>query len=375
MSAFRTPEMAFVAAAAAWPRQPQDLAALARIAAQGPDWDLVARLARVHHVVALVADALATLPDAPQLRAALAAEARPMLGIALRQARESARLVALLGRHLIATTVLKGAATAATAFGRPGLRQSVDIDLLVPQSQVSAAAALLSGEGYELEGELRDALRRGQKDLVFYHQATDTTLELHWRLFQNPRLLPVPPQTVPVAILPGREVPTLPPLEEAIYLCAHGGEHGWARLKWLADLTALIRSGRIDAASLYDAARRRRLSRMVGPGLVLAHRVHGAPLPPALERDMARDWRMRRLVELSWQCLAGAEDGRELTEREGGTTLKNLSHYLFSADPRNLWHEMRYDLLDRPEGQGLLARIAGLAARLLARKPAAGAPA
>ncbi|MDF8332459.1 nucleotidyltransferase domain-containing protein [Novosphingobium cyanobacteriorum] len=375
MMPFRTPEMAFVAAACAWPRGPADLATLNRIAAGKPDWQLVARLARVHHVVALVADALASLPEAPPLRASLAAEAMPLLGIALRQAHETARLVALLGSHLIPTTVLKGAATAARAFGRPGLRQSIDIDLLVPQSQVSAASALLSGEGYVLEGDLQDALRRGHKDLLFHHPGTDTTLELHWRLFQNPRLLPVPAQTVPVEILPGRDVATLPPLEEAIYLCAHGGEHGWARLKWLVDLTALIRCGRIDAQELYETARRRRLTRMVGPGLVLAHRVHGTPLPPALERDMARDWRMRRLVDLSWQCLAGAEDGRELTEREGGTTLKNLSHYLFSADPRNLWHEMRYDLLDRPEGQGLLARIAGLATRLLIRKPAAGAPA
>lgn len=375
MSAFRTPEMAFVAAAAAWPRDDADRAAMATHATQVSDWDRVLRLARVHQVIALVADAASAAAEVePSLipaetRVALTAEARSLLALALLQAHETARLAAMLATQGVAASALKGAATAMAAFGKQGLRHATDIDLLVAEDDVPRALAALTGEGYAINGDLAEAKRRGHKDVVLRHPLRGITLELHWRLFQNIRLMPVPNTRVIVDVLPGSPVTTLSPLDEALYLAAHGGEHGWARLKWLADLTALLRRGAVDATTLYETARKRGLARMVGPGLVLAHRIHGTPLPSRLARDCARSWRLRRLIALSWQCLCGAEDGRELTERNGATTAKNLSHYLFSTDPRALWYELRFDLLDRPEGQRLPARAAMLAMRLLHRAP------
>ncbi|MEO0031217.1 MAG: hypothetical protein RIS94_975 [Pseudomonadota bacterium] len=364
MMAPRTSELAFVTAACAWPRLPGDIATLHGCARAEIDWPLVTRLATTHQVTALVADALALVEAPRPARAALAQAAHPLLGEALRHAHETHRLVALLDAAGIPATVLKGAATAITAFGRQGLREAIDIDLLVAPDLVPPALATLLREGYHVEGDLRAARQRGHKDLLLYHPGRAVTLELHWRLFQNPRVLPVPTDRVPVAVLPGRDVPALAPLDEALYLCCHGGEHGWAKLKWLADITALLRAGRVDATALYAHARSRRLARMVGPGLLLAHRLHATPLPEALAADLVGDWRMRCLGSMAWSALAGDEDGLPLEQRPRATTLKNLSHYLFSADPRRLWHEARYDLLDRPPGQSLPRRLGTLATRL-----------
>lgn len=345
MSPFRTPEMAFVAAATLWPRGEVERDAMAALAKTGLNMPLLGKLARRHHVSALVASAMP---------GGVVDDARPLLTQALRHALETARLSGMLEDAGVQVIVVKGAATALSAFGQHGCREALDIDLLVPPDQVGTARRVLEGCGYRA----RSAPRAHEKDLALHHPETRMIVELHWRLFQNPRVLADAAHSHRRAdLLPGRSVAVLDPTVEALYLCCHGGEHGWERLKWLADIAALIRSGQIDAATLYDEARRRRLARMVGPGLLLAHRVYATPLPPMLARDLKRDWRLRRLAAVAWDCLAGAEDAAELADREGAATRKNLSHYLFSADPRRLWHEARYDLLDSPSGESFGARL------------------
>lgn len=342
---FITAEMACLAAATLWPRGEAERERLAEMALMGLDMTLLARLARRHHVSALVASAL---PDCP------IAAPPSLLAKGLRHARETARLSLLLEAAGVPVVVLKGAATALTAFGQHGYREALDIDLLVPPEHVAAALRVLEASDYHADHPpgARD------KDLAMHHADTGMIVELHWRLFQNPRVLGDAALSArQIDLLAGCPVTVLDPLVEALYLCCHGGEHGWERLKWLADISALIRNGSVEVDALYTQARRRRLSRMVGPGLLLAHRVHGTPLPGALARDLKRDWRMRRLASVAWDCLAGAEDGTELAERDGATTRKNLSHYLFSADPRRLWHEARFDLFDGPVNERFGARL------------------
>jgi len=351
---FLTAEMAFLAAATRWPRGEAERERLAELAQVRLDMPLLARLARRHHVSAFVASAMPACP---------VAEAPTLLAKGLRQARETARLSGLLEAAGLQVTVLKGAATALVAFGQHGYRQALDIDLLVPPDQVEAALRVLKQWGYHADTPpgVHD------KDVALHNADTGVIVELHWRLFQNPRVLgDAGHATRRIDLLPGRQVSALHPLVEALYLCCHGGEHGWERLKWLADVAALLHGGQVDADALFGEARRRHLSRMVGPGLLLSHRIYETPLPAALARALKRDWRMRRLADVAWDCLVGAEDGTELLDREGTVARKNLSHYLFSADPRRLWHEARFDLSDGPPGEHFGTRLLRILARLRA---------
>lgn len=59
-------------------------------------------------------------------------------------------------------------------------------------------------------------------EALFKHRASALFLELHWRLTDK------------------RARPILGDGELFAYLCLHGARHGWARLKWLADVAAWL---------------------------------------------------------------------------------------------------------------------------------------
>ena len=68
-------------------------------------------------------------------------------------------------------------------------------------------------------------------------------IDLHWRLFRN-SFLPANARLEEVGEdwinLGCERIPTLPALRLLLYLCVHGALDGWLRLKWLADIGALL---------------------------------------------------------------------------------------------------------------------------------------
>ena len=70
-------------------------------------------------------------------------------------------------------------------------------------------------------------------------------IDLHWRLFRN-SFLPANARLAEVGedwiMLGSERIPTLPAPRLLLYLCVHGALDGWLRLKWLADIAALLRT-------------------------------------------------------------------------------------------------------------------------------------
>jgi hypothetical protein len=68
-------------------------------------------------------------------------------------------------------------------------------------------------------------------------------IDLHWRLFRN-AFLPANARLEEVGEdwihLGSERIPTLPVQRLLLYLCVHGALDGWLRLKWLADIGALL---------------------------------------------------------------------------------------------------------------------------------------
>ena len=313
-----TAEFALVAAATRWPLDAAAASRIRAIAATVTDWPRVAMIVDRHRVAGLFAAGIGALcPDAAT-RATIHALARDSAVQELQSVFETLRLVRVLEAAGIPVRVLKGASAAILAFGRFGLRYSMDIDLLVARSSVAHAATLLDAQGYvriEPPADAGAAMLRARmaryKDLAFEHPDTGILIELHWRLFQNPYLLRGADldAQAQMQLVPGASVAVLPRDQAILYMFAHGTEHGWARLKWLADIGALFAA---------EPAQR-----------------------------------------------VGEEDGRELEHLPHATTRKNLSHYLMSRDPRFLLHELRYDLLDRtPDDAAGASRLRRVARRL-----------
>lgn len=312
-TAWRAPAFAMTALCCRWPATADRDAAIGATALSSADWAAVVALARRHRVAGLVHEALRSAGVRPPDEAAeaLAGEALAVAARSLAHAAETARLQALFDTAGIANLALKGAALEILAYGRLGLKSAWDIDLLVEEAAVDAARAVLEGEGYRFvapaPAERFEDWRPMSKEAVF--AGPRATVELHWRLVDSPRLLPgIGARSAAQAVRIGgaTEVRTLARDTLFAYLCVHGASHGWSRLKWLADLAALI-SGDDDAG----IERLWRRSQDLGAGaasaqaLLLAERMLGRSLAPRLRHALRTDPKARLLVRLALAALAG----------------------------------------------------------------------
>ncbi len=190
--------------------------------------------------------------------------------------------------------VFKGVPLAIAAFQQPTLRHAGDIDLLVSEKDIFAASEILRAAGYvrvEPQAVLTPRRLRSylahQKDFSYEHPVTGAAIDLHWRLFRNP-WLPANARIEQLGVdwvdLGSERIPTLPAPSLLLYLCVHGALDGWLRLKWLADIGALLHS---MSAEQLEAAAELAVARQALPefsaAILLCHDLLGHHL---LGRDM-----------------------------------------------------------------------------------------
>ena len=250
-------------------------------------------------------------------------------------ANELGRLTNLLAASSIAPIVLKGLTVAVHAYRQVGLRQNFDIDLLVEPDEVAQSIAILEAQGYHqiepadrVTGRSLELWMRSHKEMAFVHGQRRFVVELHWRLLDN-QLLADALQDLkaePLRLPTGAKVRSLPPEAAFLYMAAHGAQHAWSRLKWLADFNAVatqLKPGRVSA--LYELHRHGRIGPALAQGLRLREIYFSATVPECLHQDLIANWRLRALVTLALHVIGG--EG-ELEARVFGSTLKTLSHYL-----------------------------------------------
>jgi hypothetical protein len=163
---------------------------------------------------------------------------------ALMGAAEAVRLTRALQDAGVPVLAFKGPALAASVHGDIAVRQSKDIDLLVPPERFAQAMRLCQHAGYQIvppcpdpdDPDLRLWIRRS-KDVVMSSGSTGVLLELHCRPVGNRRLARrLDLWSGAVSIPLGDAKVALPaPSREALYayLCIHGASHAWFRMKWL----------------------------------------------------------------------------------------------------------------------------------------------
>ena len=331
------PEFELVAACCRWPAD-EEVDARIRVAAEGVDWPTVRAVSMRHRVDALVAQALkrAGVEMPNDVAGALQGGATRTLVDNLRLAAECGRLRSGLEAAGVKPLFVKGVTLAALAYGSLAYKHGWDIDLLVSQGEVEQAAAALEAAGYELV--LPQAVRsreriaewhRHWKESVWKHRRSGVHAELHTRLSDNPSILSgvgpeSPRQEVEVAS--GIALPTLAREQLFAYLCVHGASSAWFRLKWIADLGALIGAaspGEIER--LYRRSQELGAGRASAQGLLLAHRLLATAIPPDLLAELEGDRVNRWMTSLALRKLAGRTVTREVTETPLGTATIHLS--------------------------------------------------
>src|SRR4051794_5586707 len=224
------------------------------------EWHEFLRLVDRHRVAPLVqSSGWFDQGDAPpEVREAVLAIARRAGAKSLRALALARDAIAALADAGVSAVVLKGVALAAGAYGSVSARAVGDVDVLVAPDAVRAAVDALREAGFEWLGfhAPRDPERYEQVSAVLDRPARfplrcvtllardELRLELHWRLFVNSRLMSVDPGWVEapeVVDVGGVPLPTLPAGAEWMYVLVHGSNHFWARMQWLADVTALAR--------------------------------------------------------------------------------------------------------------------------------------
>jgi hypothetical protein len=184
--------------------------------------------------------------------------------------------LAELGIEVLA---LKGLAMGRLFYPSPALRPMSDVDLLVPERKAEAALRSLLASGWSRApnarlprppGDLPASFRRFKHGVALRNDA-GLELDLHWHASYAccwdgaddgfwARSEPFS--------LGERTLRTLDPTDHLLQTCVHGIRfNGVAPMRWVADATMIIESGRVDWPGLVERAAELRVSSVVGDGI------------------------------------------------------------------------------------------------------------
>jgi len=347
-------EFALAAACCRWPRDAAADALVTALAAEIEDWPRFVRIVRRQRVEGLVHHALGRSGAAVPAKVSeeIGADARAIARQNLTFAAESARLLALFGEAGIPLIFVKGVTLAVLAYGTLGVKKGWDVDIAVLPEQAEAAAAVLAAAGYVRtipDPALSDAQFRiwvrHWKESVWRHRGKNIHVELHTSLVDNARLLPgvgARSAAQQVEIAPGLSLPTLRREELFAYLCVHGASSAWVRIKWLADVAALLGAGdSAETERLYRASQLLGVGRASAQALLLCAELLATPLPPALAAELRADPINRYLARAALGMMAGANEEREADERLLGTLPTHFTQLLLLKGWRYKLSELR----------------------------------
>jgi hypothetical protein len=358
-----SPEFRLAVATCVWPRGPYRTHRIATALDQRIDWDLFLRVAQRQRMQGLAYDGLSKhvdrVPEATMN--ALQISASRLANKSVLLAGETVRITRKLQAAGIPSACLKGASLSTLTFGDVALRHSRDIDLLVQPSDVSAADEVLQAAGYRMTmpiGPHTGAQKRMwtmlKKHFEYEHAESGRQLELHWRLSDNPGMFTTeiqPSSWVDVPVAGSLSVPGLPRREMLLHLCVHGASHMWCRLKWIADIGALLAQEDGDAVrSLQEDATIRGCLRSVNQALLLSHQLFHSP---AVDLGLSHDRTARLLVKSAIEAMTQGDAAVEVHDVAFGTTRIALARLRLKRDWKFRFDELRFALVDESDRQNL----------------------
>lgn len=306
-----------ICACVRWPPSPSRAAAIRNAAATEIDPDLLARVARRHDVAIPVAAALRDADVAVPARLDRIAARRRLQ--ALEQVGATIALDGRFAAAAIPVLVMKGVALSQRLYGSALMRGAADIDLAVRIDDVERAWGVMHDAGYAMRiprqalsgGALRTFLWAA-KDSLHRHAATGTIVELHWRVSDDLSKVALPSEDrwQAIRVSATAQLRMLGDDDLFAYLCTHGAAHLWARLKWLADIAALVGGTADGGARYWASARAAGAERPAASALMLANRLLGTALPDGFVAP--RSWRLRLLNRLALRVMLAGDGATEL---------------------------------------------------------------
>lgn len=347
-------EFVLAAACSRWPPSDSRNSAIEVAATSPVDWEKFVRVATRQRVIGLAHDGLkrarVAVPGA--IAKAIAEAASAQLRQNLIFAGEVVRIQRAFDEHKLAVTFFKGVPTAIDIYGDIAIRHSKDLDLLVSQDRMALAEWILETLGYRRvappagigSARVQTLLLMG-KDFVYAHKDNPSLeVELHWRLFNNAEFMRTLAGAGSRRSYPALDnvcLTTFSNDDQFAYLCAHGGSFAWCRLKWLADIGALLsREEPRSLRRLYESAAERGAARPAAQAILLCRRLLGTDVPDDLAELLHRDSVVRRLEELAITAMIQGGAEAEPYDLPSGMNPINRSLWLMGGSVRYLYGEV-----------------------------------
>jgi hypothetical protein len=152
-----------------------------------------------------------------------------------------------------------------------------------------------------------------------------------------------PPRRVPIGS--GVALDTLTDDDLFAYLCAHGANHCWYRLKWLADVGALLApKSESEIVQVYKAAEERGVGPAAAQALLLCRRLFATPVPDELLVQLRASSQARWLEQIALWAMTSGNEEVVPPELPFGSTRITFSHYLLRLNWRYWLKELRIQL-------------------------------
>lgn len=323
-----------MAACCIWPPSLRRNDEIKRAAAETIDWNKFLQLVTRHRVAGLAHHGLSSVEQnmPSTIAESLAEQAKSIASQNLSHAAETRRLQRLFDEASIPVVFVKGVSLGVLVYGSLGLKHGKDIDILAPPAFSEQTLKLLEEFDYRLcqpycqfgEGR-RHLLFRYSKDAALINSRSGVEVELHWGLTDNPLLLQNVDCASPKQIVaPTKDcgIRTLNDRDLFAYLCVHGAMHGWSRLKWLADVGALVaQRDDVEIVALYRHAQACGAGLCAGQTLLLCEQLLDWKLPAALKIELYGNKRLGQLAAAAMSVMSAA-----VVEIEGNLGDKIRAH-------------------------------------------------
>ena len=294
--ASRAAAWALVVACARHAASTGDLATVHAAADAVTDWDDALALVRRHRLSPWLVRALSHpgAPRDPRARAEL--ESAADAANALAKVRQLTRLCSALARAGVPALPYKGPLLSLQLYGDLALRNSIDLDLVVPRASYRRARDVMLAEGFPPRGG--HTLRQERALFGWLGHASfgvrdDDFVELHWRFAPRPFPFALQPADAmrrgTVVTVAGVQLTQMADDDLLVTLAMHGARHLYEQLEWLAGCVRLLQ--RIDASAdvLLAHASRLHARRMLLTSVAVAQRLLQFTPSPQWQAALARD--------------------------------------------------------------------------------------
>lgn len=216
--------------------------------------------------------------------------------------KELVEVLALFEQENIPAIPLKGLSLAQAAYGDITLRPPGDLDFLLRKEDIPRARVLLMKRDYTPHIPIDQEAAYLETQLGYEFGGRGFVIELHWAFLPqtlgfrlNPEEAWQKAETVSMA---EHSIKALTLEDRLLFLCAHGGKHGWDRLKWSRDIAGLIEHHRdTDWAQVVERAKSLHSERILYLGCYLAQELFGTQVPEVIGQHIEKDPQIPRLAQ------------------------------------------------------------------------------